>query len=187
MATASDQHVEPAGHAVPIQWSREFLPQPLETLRLLEEVRNALGRDPAAARVSVDRLATLLGIGAGAQETLAPARGGLTAWQRRKIEAHIEERLGGPIPIKTLADLVFMSSGHFGRVFKGTFGSSPHAHIIRRRIARAKEIMLMSREPLGQIALACGFADQAHFTTHFRRLVGKTPSDWRRMKEAMLP
>jgi len=172
------QQTEQALRALP---TSQFLPSlaALEAFRILDEVRVALDRDPAAARVGVDRLESFLKV---TIETLGPAvvRGGLTPSQRRKVEAHIEEQLGTPIPVKTLADLVFLSFGHFSRAFKETFGNSPHAHIIRRRIARAQEMMLASREPLGQIALACGFADQAHMTTLFRRVVGRTPNDWRR-------
>ena len=187
MAASEPQHTMAAPNhqteynedALPAQWDTQFRPSSFETFRLLEEVRDAIDRDPAAARASVDRLMSFLQVGTGSGET-AVARGGLTPWQRRKVEAHIEERLDAPILVKTLANLALLSSGHFGRAFKETFGSSPHAYIIRRRIARAKELMIKEREPLGQIALTCGFADQAHFTTLFRRLVGKTPNEWRR-------
>jgi hypothetical protein len=36
--------------------------------------------------------------------------------------------------------------------------------------------------PLGQIAVDCGFADQAHFTKLFRRLTGESPGEWRRVR-----
>ena len=150
-----------------------------EASRILDEVRVALSRDPAAARASVERLALLLRTAAESGEC-SPARGGLAPWQKRKIEAHIEDQLSARIPITTLADLASLSAGHFSRAFKETFGASPHAYIIRRRIARAQELMLTSREPLGQIALICGFADQAHFCTLFRRFIGETPNAWRR-------
>ena len=179
MTATIDHQTEQGEHTLAVQWDPEFRPSSFETFRMLEEVRDALDRDPVAARASVDRLASFLKIATTPHEPVV-VRGGLTPWQKRKVEVHIEERLGASIPIKSLAELVFLSCGHFSRAFKETFGSSPHAHIIRRRVARAKELMLKGHEPLGQIALRCGFADQAHFTTLFRRFVGKTPSDWRR-------
>jgi len=42
--------------------------------------------------------------------------------------------------------------------------------------------MLTTREPLSAIALSCGLRDQSHFTTVFRRIVGETPSAWRRTR-----
>jgi AraC-like DNA-binding protein len=51
---------------------------------------------------------------------------------------------------------------------------------MERRIEWAKRMMHESDEPLSQIALACGLADQAHFTRLFRKFVGMPPSQWRR-------
>ncbi len=48
------------------------------------------------------------------------------------------------------------------------------------RLKRAQEMMLASSEPLSQIALACGFSDQAHLCKAFRRDVGESPNAWRR-------
>lgn len=154
-------------------------PTVVEAFRILEEVRDTLNRDPVAARAGVDRLASILKVAEDASVP-APVRGGLAPWQRRKVEAFIEERLGGSTPIRALAELVCLSSGHFSRVFKETFGRSPHAHIVRLRIVRAQEAMLATNEPLSRIALTYGFSDQAHFANVFRRLVGITPRDWRR-------
>jgi AraC family transcriptional regulator len=44
----------------------------------------------------------------------------------------------------------------------------------------AQRLMLTTQEPLSQIALACGMADQAHLSKLFRRGVGETPGAWRR-------
>ena len=71
------------------------------------------------------------------------------------------------------------TSSYFCRAFKDTFGDPPHAYIMRRRVERAQTLMLQTREPLSQIALACGLSDQAHLCNLFRRLVGQSPSHWR--------
>lgn len=54
-------------------------------------------------------------------------------------------------------------------------GQSPHRFVIGRRIERAKELIAGRGVPLAQVAAAVGFADQSHFTRHFRRIVGVTP------------
>jgi transcriptional regulator GlxA family with amidase domain len=46
----------------------------------------------------------------------------------------------------------------------------------------AAQLMLASREPLSEIALKCGFHDQAHLSKQFRQLTGETPAAWRRLR-----
>jgi AraC-like DNA-binding protein len=74
-----------------------------------------------------------------------------------------------------------LSTSHFRRAFKVSFGVTFYKYINRRRVERAQEMMVMTDQPLCQIARQCGFADQPHFTRVFRRLVGSSPAIWRRL------
>lgn len=107
-------------------------------------------------------------------------RGRLPRWQAKRLVTYIEENLDQPIRSPDLTVLTGMSSGHFFRVFKATFGQTPSAYITSRRIERAQRMMLTTSLPLSQIALDCGLCDQSHLTRLFRQLVGTTPSEWRR-------
>ena len=98
------------------------------------------------------------------------------AWLREYIDANIDSRLR----IVDLSRLVQLSASHFSHSFKSTFGRSPHAYIMRRRVERATLLMLASDCSLGDIAMQCGFADQAHFSRHFRLVTGVSPAAWRR-------
>jgi len=82
--------------------------------------------------------------------------------------------------IEDLARCVGLSSSHFSRAFKKSLGISPHAFIMQQRLERARALMLGTDMPLCEVALACGFADQAHLSRLFRRIVGNSPSAWRR-------
>ena len=73
-----------------------------------------------------------------------------------------------------------LSLGHFFRSFRVSFGQPPLAYIKVRRIHHAQVLMLNTQEPLSQVALHCGMYDQAHFTRVFRKVVGISPSVWRR-------
>ena len=108
--------------------------------------------------------------------------GGLLAWQRRKVLAHIDSHIAGPIRVGELSALIQRSEAHFSRAFKHTFGASPHAFVIRRRVELAARCMLETDAFLSEIALRCGFTDQAHLCKHFRQATGQTPGAWRRVR-----
>ena len=148
--------------------------------KLLDDVRTALDQDLGAAIRATAKLAALLGGDRGVMPPAVPAHGGLAPWQQRKVRDHIAGHLETSISVVDLAKLVSFSAGHFCRAFKESFGDTPHAYIIRMRLERAQELMLASRDPLCQIALACGHSDQAHFTRRFRQQMGETPNAWRR-------
>jgi len=112
----------------------------------------------------------------------ASYRGGLAAWQVRRVTTHIEMHLAEKMLCDELARLVRLSVSHFIRAFKESLGHSPHMYITRRRIERAQGMMLSSTAPLGQIALDCGLADQAHLSRLFKRIVGESPATWRRAR-----
>jgi AraC family transcriptional regulator len=98
------------------------------------------------------------------------------------VKETIYEGLGGRIDVSTLSTTVGLSRSHFSRAFRKAVGESPHAHIFRLRIERAKQLMRDCAFPLSEIALAAGFSDQAHFSNAFRRSAGTTPSQWRRSR-----
>lgn len=108
--------------------------------------------------------------------------GGLPAWAEERVKAHIECNMTKTIRIEHVAKLVRLSKSHFGRAFKQTFGMPFLQFLVARRIERAKSLMVTTRDSLCEIALACGFADQPHFSRAFRRVVGAAPHAWRRQR-----
>jgi AraC family transcriptional regulator len=104
----------------------------------------------------------------------------LTAWQRRRVLEHIENHFAKPLKNRELAALVDFSEFHFSVAFRNSLGTPPHEFLIRRRIERARQLMLSTDMPLCEIAAECGLADQAHLSRLFRRIVGETPAAWRR-------
>jgi AraC family transcriptional regulator len=109
-------------------------------------------------------------------------RGGLPAWQARRVVSHVGANLSRRIPVQELARLLGLSASHFCRAFKCTFGVSPRHYVLRRRIEVAQGLMLGTSEPLSSIAIRCGMCDQPHFTRSFHRIVGETPYSWRRAR-----
>ncbi len=107
-------------------------------------------------------------------------RGRLLAWQVRKVRDYIDGHITGPVLVADLCALVQRSEAHFSRSFKRTFGESPHSFVVRRRVELAAQYMLTTDASLSDIALRCGFTDQAHLCKHFRSAAGQTPAAWRR-------
>jgi transcriptional regulator GlxA family with amidase domain len=154
-----------------------------EAVRILDDIRRAVTRDPGDARAAASRLVNLLS-GPAAHQT--EARGGLAPWQKRKIELFVKEHLTESLPVEELADQVALSASYFHHAFKETFRTSPHAYITRLRIESAQTMMRMTEEPLSQIAFASGFADQSHLCKIFRRVLGEPPGVWRRRNAARI-
>jgi AraC family transcriptional regulator len=163
--------------------------------QLVEAACKARDGDREATRAHIAHAVALL----GGKPSLGPtgihvlsnletqvARGGLPAWQTRRVFAHVEANLCRRIPILELARLLGLSASHFCRAFKCTFGVSPRDYVLRRRIEVAQGLMLTTSEPLSSIAVRCGMCDQQHFTRSFHRIVGETPYSWRRTRRGAL-
>ena len=106
------------------------------------------------------------------------------AWQLNRVVDHIETHLADKIAAVDLAGLVNVSPGTLFRAFKISVGVPPFHYIGRRRVELACTMMSTTREPLSQVAIACGLCDQAHLCKVFRRAIGMSPSAWRRSMPA---
>ena len=114
----------------------------------------------------------------GARQDLR-LKGGLAPHQRRQLVEFIDSQLAEPISLGQLAGLCALSEYHFARMFRVSFGLPPHQYVLARRMSRARELLRSTSQPLGDIALACGFASASHFTNRFRQVSGGTPGEYR--------
>jgi AraC family transcriptional regulator len=114
------------------------------------------------------------------QKARGDGEGQLLPWQVRKVLTYLDSHLTERVRVADLSALVRRGEAHFSRLFKRTFGESPYAYIVKRRVELAARRMLDTERSLADIALSCGFADQAHLTKCFRHLMLDTPSAWRR-------
>jgi AraC-like DNA-binding protein len=105
--------------------------------------------------------------------------GGLSAWQERTAKEMIEAYIDGSLPLARVAAACGLSTSRFAHAFKASVGMAPHKWLLLRRVDRAKALLQRGRYTLSDVALACGFADQSHFTRVFRRATGATPGEWK--------
>lgn len=99
--------------------------------------------------------------------------------QKRRIVQLIRDNLDTEITVSDLAASIGVSAAHFSRLFKATFGVSPHRFITWERIARAKTLLADPRWTVTYIAAELGFSSHSHFTKVFHSLVGVTPTQFR--------
>ncbi len=110
----------------------------------------------------------------------APRRGGLAAWQRKRVAEYVEAHLDARISVAEFAALVRLSPFHFARAFKQTFGMPPHRYHVTRRIEAAKVLLENTETPITEIALDLGLADTSALSAGFRRVTGMSPNEYRR-------
>jgi AraC family transcriptional regulator len=154
-----------------------------EAMTCFESDRKAAWRCLSDASTLLGPEAPDLGVNAPNVHKLQP--GGLATWQAKRTLAYIEANLALKMEISDLANVVALTRSHFSRAFKHSVGLSPRDYVVVRRVERAKVMISGTREPLAEVALACGFADQAHLNRRFRDIVGISPGRWRRSLAAV--
>jgi AraC-like DNA-binding protein len=112
-------------------------------------------------------------------EARRPRASGLSKWRLKRSTEYMEANLAEPISLSAIAASAGLSRMHFAAQFRAATGLRPHEFLLKRRIARAQDLLLNSRMPLVEVALEVGFKTQAHFTTVFARFVNETPNAWR--------
>lgn len=96
------------------------------------------------------------------------------------IKKYIREHLEDDLNRKKLAALVFLSPDYLSHVFSERTGESLTTFILNERIKRAKELLLMSKKSIRDIALTSGFPNISYFSRQFKSLTGKTPQEYRK-------
>src|SRR5215469_3202106 len=180
----SDQMYSPGGISVEVNRSACSCASEMVS-KLLAAATATLDTDRDAAKACIQRAADLVRRSCirGSKEVRGSfaARGGLALWQKRRVAAHIAANLSSCIRAADLAHAAGLSTGHFFRAFRESFGEPPLAYVTRQRIRRCQDLLRSSHASLSEIALDCGMCDQPHLTRVFRRIVGVNPGAWRRL------
>lgn len=104
---------------------------------------------------------------------------GLPRWLAQ-VEQYLRDGYTDGLSLSEAAQVAGVHPVHLARVFRRRFGCTPAEFVRRLRIEAACRRLSASSEPIGEIALAAGFADQSHFSRVFKRLIGMTPAEYRR-------
>ena len=90
----------------------------------------------------------------------------------------MQDDSASPLSLSQLSAVAGLTPSHFVRAFSHHYGMTPHAYLLDRRIRHARTLLRQGL-PLVEVALASGFADQAHFQRQFKRRVAATPGQYR--------
>jgi AraC family transcriptional regulator len=144
----------------------------------------ASGGSPSGALYAQSLSLTLAAYAAGrygAQFFDATAsRAGLSRPQRGRLLDYIDANLESNLSLAELAHTVDCSPRHFLRLFRQTFGTTPHRYVADLRVERAKLLLAAGQVPLAELALSLGYPSQSHFTHAFHKATGITPARYRR-------
>ncbi|UOQ71546.1 helix-turn-helix transcriptional regulator [Hymenobacter cellulosilyticus] len=95
---------------------------------------------------------------------------------REFLDTHYAE----PPSLLELARLFGTNDFKLKKGFRELFGTTVFGYVAERRLSVAQQLLLLTDEPVQQVAEAVGFVNPAHFATAFRRRFGQAPSQLRR-------
>jgi len=102
---------------------------------------------------------------------------------REWLAAHIDS----PVHLADAARAAYLSRYHYHRLFAHTFGETPHEFLTRLRIDRAKRLLARDQLDVTEVCFAVGYESLGSFSTRFRKVVGYSPSSYRRAIRRIFP
>ena len=97
----------------------------------------------------------------------------------RRVRDLMDREYSRPLDLAVLARAALMSPGHFSRQFRATYGETPHAYLMTRRIERAKLLLRRGDLSVTEVCMAVGCTSLGSFSARFTELVGETPTAYR--------
>jgi AraC-like DNA-binding protein len=111
---------------------------------------------------------------------ITPFPHGLSRSQLRRAVELLTSDPGEDISLQHLAAVCGLSVRQVSRAFRKSTGLPPHQWLMRYRVDKAKSLLRDSSKTISDVALACGFADQSHFSRVFKSFCHVTPDFWRK-------
>lgn len=160
---------------------------PNERLRQLIGLVETEVRSPGfASDLMIDgvlrAIASLLVRGSQPADQSSCQRVHISQGKLNRVKEFVEAGLDQPLSLEDLATIAELSPFHFSRVFKLATGETPYQFVCSRRLAKAQKLLAEGTMGLAELALACGFASQSHFTAAFSKSFGTSPGRYRRAR-----
>jgi AraC-like DNA-binding protein len=98
----------------------------------------------------------------------------------RRARDLMDTKYADPLDLDAMAAEAGFSRYHFAREFRATFGEPPGAYLSRRRVERAKDLLVNANLTVTEICMVVGFTSLGSFSRRFAELVGCSPTEYRR-------
>jgi AraC family transcriptional regulator len=153
--------------------------------RIMELLSAEAKIDEPSARLFVEQAIDLLCIQLLRKHTalsipVTQPPAGLAPWQVKRVTAYMLERASEPLTLDELAGVIHLSRFHFCTAFRLATGKTPHEWLVIQRIDMAKKLLEDRVLNITEVGLAVGYGTPSAFTAAFRKIVGCTPTDFRR-------
>ena len=101
------------------------------------------------------------------------------SFECRQLKEYLDEHYMNDVTLESLSSSIFVSKFHLSREFKKEVGISPIKYVISKRVNEASRLLLETNLPIKDIAIQVGYPNSAYFSQTFKRVTGKTPSEFR--------
>lgn len=97
----------------------------------------------------------------------------------KRVLRYIDDNLQDDITINELSQIFSASESVLLKSFKQTVGTSPIQYILKKRIEKARYLIITTDKKICDIAIECGFNDMSYFAKQFKKIVGTTPKEYK--------
>lgn len=97
----------------------------------------------------------------------------------RRARNLMDREYARPLEVAELARAALMSTAHFSRQFRATYGETPYSYLMTRRIERAKALLRLGELSVTEVCLEVGCTSLGSFSARFTELTGETPTAYR--------
>jgi AraC-like DNA-binding protein len=97
----------------------------------------------------------------------------------RRARDLMDREYSQPLDVAALARAAYMSTAHFARQFRATYGETPYSYLMTRRIERAKALLRRGDLSVTDVCMEVGCTSLGSFSARFTELVGETPTQYR--------
>lgn len=130
----------------------------------------------------LDRQSNVTALACLSRDLTEPSRGGLIDEKLAATVDYVQSNYNQRISVRLLANMAGLSETQLDRRLKRIFSLSTQQFIIKTRLSAATQQLDSSNISIADVAAECGFCDQAAFANQFRRFVGLSPSEYRKLR-----